>query len=173
MKKKQKTKLSSSQITFDSTSSGPGKAPRTVWSPSHVTLLLQIIADHMRDNKIVFTDSGFKSVDWQLFADKFANVSGKQYSKSIIESKLSEQKKKFVALKSVLRVSGFGFNESSGLPMAPKEVKDTYLLANPKKSFLFSKKLENLELLRDIFTGKVTIFISSFYYEVFKILTLL
>ena len=40
----------------------------------------------MRDNKIVFTDSGFKSVDWQLFADKFANVSGKQYSKSIIES---------------------------------------------------------------------------------------
>ena len=85
MKKKQKTKLSSSQITFDSTSSGTGKAPRTVWSPSHVTLLLQIIADHMRDNK-VFTDSGFKSVDWQLFADKFANVSGKQYSKSIIES---------------------------------------------------------------------------------------
>jgi len=82
----------------------------------------------MRDNKIVFTDSGFKSVDWQLFADKFANVSGKQYSKSIIESKLSEQKKKFVALKSVLSVSGFGFNESSGLPMmAPKEVKDSYL----------------------------------------------
>ncbi len=57
--------------------------------------------------------------------------------------------------------------------MAPKEVKDTYLLANPKKSFLFSKKLENLELLRDIFTGKVTIFISSSYSEVFKILTLL
>ena len=78
MKKKQKTKLS--QITFDSTSSGTGKASRTVWSPSYVTLLLQIIADHMRDNK-VFTDSGFKSVDWQLFADKFANVSGKQYSK--------------------------------------------------------------------------------------------
>jgi len=44
--------------------------------------------------------------------------------------------------------------------MAPKEVKDTYLLANPKKSFLFSKRLENLELLRDIFTGKVvTIFL--------------
>ena len=84
MKKKQKTKLSFSQIiTFvDSTSSSwTGKTSGTVWSPSHVTLLLQIIANHMRDNK-VFTDSGFKmSVDWQLFADKFANVSGKRYSK--------------------------------------------------------------------------------------------
>ena len=57
--------------------------------------------------------------------------------------------------------------------MAPKEVKDTYLLANLKKSFLFSKKLDNLELLRDIFTGKVIIFISSSYSEDFKILTTL
>ena len=76
---------------------------------------LQIIAEHVRDNK-VFTDSGFKkSVDRlaAFFCRKFANVSGKQYSKSIIESKLSEREKKFVALKSVLSVSGFGFHDGT------------------------------------------------------------
>ena len=86
----------------------------------------------MRDNK-VFTDSGFKSSDWQYFTDQFKILSGKSYAKSIIESKYSEQKKKFVALKTVLSLSGFGIDPASGVPTAPKAVLDAYIEAHPRK----------------------------------------
>ena len=35
-----------------SNASQTGRAQRTVWKTSDVTMLLQIIADHMRDNKV-------------------------------------------------------------------------------------------------------------------------
>jgi hypothetical protein len=91
----------------------------------------------------------------QYFTDQFKSQSGKSYTKSVIESKYSEQKKKFVALKTVLSLSGFGIDPASGVPTAPKAVMDAYIEAHPKIAFIFNKPLPNIELLKDLFIGKV------------------
>ena len=76
---------------------------------------------------------------------------------SPIRNQLSSQsilhrRKKFVALKTVLSLSGFGIDPASGVPTAPKAVMDAYIEAHPKKAFIFT-------------TSEHRAFERSFYWE--------
>jgi hypothetical protein len=115
-------------------------------------------------NKGVYTDSGFKADAWKSFASTFKSKTGKDYSKSVLESKLSDLKKKYVTLMSILKISGMGFKSATGLPFGSDALVEQYCAAHPKSSFAFTTKLDNLTLLEEIFAGKVCIFLNTTIY---------
>ena len=124
-------------------------------------------------NGNLHTDSGFKNADWKHFEKEFHKQTDLAYSRQSMQSKLSELKRKFVQLNTIKSTSGVGWDGDSCLPVAtPAFIKAFCAGTRKKYNVMFTKKLDNYDILPEIFKGKVRILttdivFSCFYFFVF------
>ena len=130
----------------------------TSWTSSNITTLLSIVRDHIVSGN-VHTDSGFKNADWKHFETEFHKQTSLSFSRQPMQSKLSELKRKFVQLVAIKKLSGVGWNAETCLPVVPPHFIKNYCTGSKKRllSVMFTKKLDNFDLLQEIYEGKVCI----------------
>jgi Myb/SANT-like DNA-binding domain len=145
---------------LDSSSSKKKKAP-VRWSAESITTLLNIVRDAVVTGR-VHTDSGFKKKDWSEFTNAFHKQTGlAEYDQQQLQSKLSYLKTKFVRLMVIKSLSGIGWCGKTSLPIFSKDEIDAFCAPPGKEKYRasFIVKLDDFDLLHDIFRGKVrTIF---------------
>jgi hypothetical protein len=134
------------------------------WSAARVLTLLNIVRDYVAKGN-VNSDSGFKTKDWSYFLAEFRKLTGLTYKSSVLQSKIAELKSKYIMLESIKKLSGVGWDAITCLPVVSDEfIKDYCQGTRIKCHKMFVKKLDNFEILHDIFAGKV---IRMFFNNVF------
>ena len=137
----------------------------THWTSSNVFILLSIVRDFVVNGNL-HTDSGFKNADWKHFENEFHKQTGLAYSRQSMQSKLSELKRKFVQLNTIKSTSGVGWDGESCLPVAtPAFIKAFCAGTRKKYNVMFTKKLDNYDILYEIFKGKVSILATYFVFS--------
>ena len=167
-KRSSNSSSSSCKISFDSSNKKQKKSLKekkqkkdfvpTSWTSSNITTLLSIVRDHIVSGN-VHTDSGFKNAYWKHFETEFHKQTSLSYSRQPMQSKLSELKRKFVQLVAIKKLSGVGWNNAETcLPVVPPDFIKNYCTGSKKRlSVMFTKKLDNFDLLQEIYEGKVCI----------------
>ena len=140
----------------------------THWTSSNVFILLSIVRDFVV-NENLHTDSGFKNADWKHFENEFHKQTGLAYSRQSMQSKLSELKRKFVQLNTIKSTSGVGWDGESCLPVATPAFIKAFCAGTRKKKYnvKFTKKLDNYDILCEIFKGKVSILTTDIVFSCF------
>ena len=117
-------------------------------------------------NGNLHADSGFKNADWKHFENEFHKQTGLAYSRQSMQSKLSELKRKFVQLNTIKSTSGVGWDGESCLPVAtPAFIKAFCAGTRKKYNVMFTKKLDNYDILYEIFKGEVSILATYFVFS--------
>ena len=125
------------------------------WSADNITTFLSIIREAVISGKVQ-TDSGFKKKDWCFFTSSFQQQTGLKYDQQQLQSKLSSLKSKFAMLKDIKALSGMGWDKNKCLPDFPEaEINDFCAGTKKKYRVMFTKKLDDYDLLQDIFPEKV------------------
>ena len=69
---------------------------------------------------------------------------------------MAELKSKFIMLEAIKKLSGVGWDAAACLPVVSEEFVKEYCTGTRKKCHkMFFKKLDNFEILHDIYAGKV------------------
>jgi len=165
--KRKKSSTSSSHIRNEKENKKRKKEEvSTHWTSSSNVLILLSIDRDFAANGNLHTDSGFKNADWKHFENEFHKQTGLAYSRQSMQSKLSELKRKFVQLNTIKSTSGVGWDGESCLPVAtPAFIKAFCAGTRKKYNVMFTKKLDNYDILYEIFKGKVCILATYFVFS--------
>ena len=110
--------------------------------------------------------ASFKYADWKHFENKFHKQTGLAYSRQSMQRKLYELKRIFVQLNTIKSTSGVGWDGESCLPVAtPAFIKAFCAGTRKKYNVMFTKKLENYDILHEIFKGKVSFFTTDIVFS--------
>ena len=138
-----------------SSSSSSTQKSSVRWSADNITTFLSIIREAVISGKVQ-TDSGFKKKDWCFFTSSFQQQTGLKYDQQQLQSKLSSLKSKFAMLKDIKALSGMGWDRNKCLPDFPEAEINNFCAGTKKKyRVMFTKKLDDYDLLQDIFPEKV------------------
>lgn len=95
------------------------------WTDAHDEVLLLIMLDMRKEGK--FIPGGFTSEGWGLITRQMLTVHGPEFSKDKLKNRFKSYKKWYSAMKSMLNLSGFGWDEERKKVTAEEGVWDDYI----------------------------------------------
>ncbi|RWR90957.1 L10-interacting MYB domain-containing-like protein isoform X1 [Cinnamomum micranthum f. kanehirae] len=138
---------SSSQATNKATSKN------MKWTDAHDEVLLLIMLDMRKEGK--FIPGGFTSEGWGLITKQMVTVHGPDFSKDKLKNRFKSYKKWYSAMKSMLNLSGFGWDEERKKVTAEEGVWDDYIAAHPGHSMYRTRHMPNYLLMCEIFGDSI------------------
>ena len=131
-------------------------AEPTKWNPELEKMLVQIFSDEVASLGGGAPDNGsLKSTSWTKVHQRFAVESGKNWPKSVLQSRMAGFKSAYMAVSSIRELSGFGWDAEKNIATAPADVWEKLLEAHPKWAEWKTKSLELYDQLCAIYTGTV------------------
>ena len=98
-------------------------------------------------------DSSYKTEGWKLALDRTLAVAPQVVNLKQVKSKYDSHKKDCRAWKELCALSGWGWDEAKGVPVASEDVMDTYFEANPEAIKFRNAPPAFLNILQELFEG--------------------
>ena len=95
------------------------------WTDAHDEVLLLIKLDMRKERK--FIPGGFMSEGWGLITKQMQTIHGPEFSKDKLKNKFKSYKKRYSAMKCMLNLSGFGWDEERKKVTVEEGVWDDYI----------------------------------------------
>ena len=100
-------------------------------------------------------DSSYKSEGWKIALNRTLAVTNQAVKPKQVKSKHDSHKKDWKTWKELCALSGWGWDEDKGVPVASEEVMDTYFEANPEAAKCRNTPPAFLNILQELFEGVI------------------
>jgi len=98
-------------------------------------------------------DSSYKADGWKIALNRTLTVAQQSVTIKQIKSKHDNQKRDWKLWKELCGLSGWGWDEDKGVPVASEEVMEAYFEANPAAEKFRNTPPAFLNLLQELFDG--------------------
>ena len=102
-------------------------------------------------------DSSYKADGWKIALSRMVIITQQPITLKQIKNKHNNYKKDWKVQRELYSLSGWGQDETKGVPIASKEVIETYFKANPKAKKFCNILPAFLNLLEELFKGILAI----------------
>ncbi|RWR93202.1 Myb/SANT-like domain-containing protein [Cinnamomum micranthum f. kanehirae] len=123
------------------------------WTDAYDDVLLCIMLEMRKEGKVM--PGGFTSEGWGLITKEMQTKLGPQFSKDNLKNRVKSFKKWYSAMKAMLNLSGFGWDEERKKVTAEDAVWDDYIKAHAGASMYRSRRMPDYYIMCEIFGDSI------------------